>query len=182
MLGPLMLGPEGQRPGCGVGGPGGGEHGSGGGWGEGGGDAVSEAMRVGARFLAGNCDPPGCSCRYACGGTHRRTGPGRTGADAETDPPGPAHAVPAGSRITDLKPRRPVGPQSVAAGVACRHGLARVCPALVEAEKAGRFLLVGLYVGWILAADKLASLNRSWQSNKGTFRASGLAGIEPMPS
>ena len=31
-------------------------------------------------------------------------------------------------------------------------------------------------------SGKLASLNRSWQSNKGTFRASGLAGIEPMPS
>ena len=29
---------------------------------------------------------------------------------------------------------------------------------------------------------KLASLNRSWQSNKGTFSALGLAGIEPMPS
>ncbi len=28
---------------------------------------------------------------------------------------------------------------------------------------------------------KLASLNRSWQSNS-TFRASGMAGIEPMPS
>ena len=28
----------------------------------------------------------------------------------------------------------------------------------------------------------MASLNRSWQSNKGTFSASGLAGIEPMPS
>ncbi len=31
-------------------------------------------------------------------------------------------------------------------------------------------------------AGKLASLNRSWQSNKGTFSASGMAGIEPMPS
>jgi hypothetical protein len=34
--------------------------------------------------------------------------------------------------------------------------------------------------------DHLASspctLNRSWQSNKGTFRDSGMAGIEPMPS
>ncbi len=30
-------------------------------------------------------------------------------------------------------------------------------------------------------AGKLASLNRSWQSN-GTLRASGLAGVEPMPS
>ena len=28
----------------------------------------------------------------------------------------------------------------------------------------------------------LASLNRSWQSNKGTVRASGMAGIETMPS
>ena len=33
-----------------------------------------------------------------------------------------------------------------------------------------------------LFAGKLASLIRSWQSIKGTFRASGLAGIEPMPS
>ncbi len=33
-----------------------------------------------------------------------------------------------------------------------------------------------------LKTDKLASLNRFWQSNKGTFRASGLAGFEPMPS
>ncbi len=33
-----------------------------------------------------------------------------------------------------------------------------------------------------LAAGKLASLKRSWQSNKGTFSASGLAEIEPMPS
>jgi hypothetical protein len=30
----------------------------------------------------------------------------------------------------------------------------------------------------VCMADKLASLNRSWQSNKGTFRASGLPGIE----
>ena len=29
---------------------------------------------------------------------------------------------------------------------------------------------------------KLASLNRSWQSIKGTFRALGMAGIEPMQS
>ena len=27
-----------------------------------------------------------------------------------------------------------------------------------------------------------ASSNRSWQSNNGTFRASGMAGIEPMPT
>ncbi len=31
-------------------------------------------------------------------------------------------------------------------------------------------------------AGKLASLNRSWQSNKGTFCALGMTGIEPMPS
>ena len=31
-------------------------------------------------------------------------------------------------------------------------------------------------------ADKLASLNRSWQSKEGTFRALGMAGIEPTPS
>jgi hypothetical protein len=30
--------------------------------------------------------------------------------------------------------------------------------------------------------DKPASLNRSWQRNKGTFRAWGMAGTEPMPS
>ena len=29
---------------------------------------------------------------------------------------------------------------------------------------------------------KLASLNLSWQGNKGTFSALGQAGIEPMPS
>ncbi len=32
------------------------------------------------------------------------------------------------------------------------------------------------------ASGKLASLNRSWQSNKGTLRALGSAGIEPMPT
>ena len=30
--------------------------------------------------------------------------------------------------------------------------------------------------------DKLASLNRSWQSKEGTYRALGMAGIEPTPS
>ncbi len=50
-----------------------------------------------------------------------------------------------------------------------------------------------LYIGWpndtfpaapaqLNAAGKLASLNRSWQGNKGTFRALGVAGIEPMLS
>ncbi len=29
---------------------------------------------------------------------------------------------------------------------------------------------------------KLASLNRSWQSKEGTYRALGMAGIEPTPS
>ncbi len=33
-----------------------------------------------------------------------------------------------------------------------------------------------------IVIGKLASLNRLRQSNKGTFRASGLAGIEHMPS
>ena len=33
-----------------------------------------------------------------------------------------------------------------------------------------------------LQAGKLASLNRSWKSNKGTYRALGMAGIEPMLS
>ncbi len=31
-------------------------------------------------------------------------------------------------------------------------------------------------------AGKLASLNRSWQSKEGTYRALGMAGIEPTPS
>ncbi len=31
-------------------------------------------------------------------------------------------------------------------------------------------------------SGKLASLNSSWQSKEGTFRALGMAGIEPMPS
>ena len=31
-------------------------------------------------------------------------------------------------------------------------------------------------------SGKLASLNRSWQGNKGTFSVLGLAEIEPMPS
>ena len=30
--------------------------------------------------------------------------------------------------------------------------------------------------------DKLASLNRLWPCNNGTFRASGMAGIEPIQS
>ncbi len=30
--------------------------------------------------------------------------------------------------------------------------------------------------------SKLASLNRSWQSKEGTYRALGMAGIEPTPS
>ena len=34
----------------------------------------------------------------------------------------------------------------------------------------------------IFFAGKLASLNRSLQSNKGTFHASGMAGIKPIPS
>jgi hypothetical protein len=34
----------------------------------------------------------------------------------------------------------------------------------------------------LCAPRKLASLNRSWQGNKGTFRASGMSGIEPTPS
>jgi hypothetical protein len=42
--------------------------------------------------------------------------------------------------------------------------------------------LYGLTKGPNCVADKLASLNSSWQSNKGTFRSSGLAGIELMPS
>ena len=57
----------------------------------------------------------------------------------------------------------------------------------------GLLLLWGMTVRIMLApkmkrdvlraiVGKLASLNRSWQSNKGTYRASGLAGIEPMPS
>jgi hypothetical protein len=29
---------------------------------------------------------------------------------------------------------------------------------------------------------ELASLNRSWQSKEGTYRALGMAGIEPTPS
>ncbi len=33
-----------------------------------------------------------------------------------------------------------------------------------------------------LLTGKLASLNRSWQSKEGTFRALGMAGIEPTPS
>ena len=43
---------------------------------------------------------------------------------------------------------------------------------------------VALGVWWHCAqlTGKLASLNRAWQSNKGTFRASGMAGNEPMPS
>ena len=32
------------------------------------------------------------------------------------------------------------------------------------------------------SARMLVSLNRSWQSNKGTFRASGVTRIEPIPS
>ncbi len=32
------------------------------------------------------------------------------------------------------------------------------------------------------AAGELASLNRSWQSKEGTYRALGMAGIEPTPS
>jgi hypothetical protein len=31
-------------------------------------------------------------------------------------------------------------------------------------------------------SGKLASLNRSWQSKKGTYRALGMVGIEPTPS
>ena len=31
------------------------------------------------------------------------------------------------------------------------------------------------------SSGKLASLNRSWQSKEGTFRALGMAGIEPTP-
>ena len=34
----------------------------------------------------------------------------------------------------------------------------------------------------IKLSDKIASLNSSWQSNKGTLCVSGLAGIEPMQS
>ncbi len=33
-----------------------------------------------------------------------------------------------------------------------------------------------------LSAGKLASLNRSWQSKECTYRALGMAGIEPTPS
>ncbi len=31
-------------------------------------------------------------------------------------------------------------------------------------------------------SDKLASINRSWQSKEGTYRALGMARIEPTPS
>ncbi len=34
----------------------------------------------------------------------------------------------------------------------------------------------------VRAVGKLASLNCSWQSEEGTFRALGMAGIEPTPS
>ena len=34
----------------------------------------------------------------------------------------------------------------------------------------------------VCRSGKLASFNRSWQSDKCTFRASGMAGIEPMLS
>ncbi len=33
-----------------------------------------------------------------------------------------------------------------------------------------------------IPAGMLASLNRSWQSKEGTYRALGMAGIEPTPS
>jgi hypothetical protein len=33
-----------------------------------------------------------------------------------------------------------------------------------------------------ILSGKLASLNRSWHSNKGTFRASGMVGIEIIES
>ena len=34
----------------------------------------------------------------------------------------------------------------------------------------------------LLYAGKLASLNCSWQSKEGTYRALGMTGIEPTPS
>ncbi len=35
---------------------------------------------------------------------------------------------------------------------------------------------------WTYIPGKLASLNRSWQSKEGTYRALGMSGIEPTPS
>ncbi len=44
-----------------------------------------------------------------------------------------------------------------------------------------KFMII-LNISWFEYLDKLASLNHLLESNEGTYHASRMAGIEPMPS
>jgi hypothetical protein len=62
--------------------------------------------------------------------------------------------------------------------------LARFVQYVKRKDIEGPFLQrVGTAMGTSFSVTgKLASLNRSWQSKEGTYRALGMAGIEPTPS